>query len=885
MNSRMHAAVRAYRALLWMLLPRHVRGRFMSDAVDVFTDVARDARTRGPLAPWSALVAELPGIARLAVARRTETARDLYLPVVEEQTVGSSLSQDLRYAARALRLAPGFSIVAIVTLALGIGANTAIFSVVNGILLKPLSIREPDRVVVVAEAGSSPSPANYSSTSAANFYDWKNGSKTMQLAAMVQTSGTLTGKGEPQRLLGAAVHGDFFDVIGVKPIFGRIFVASDEVPENERVILLSHGMWTQHYSADTAILGKTLMLNGTPRRIVGVMPRDLRFPDGASEFWVPLRLSAEDRANHDQYYLTPIGRLRSGATIGQARAEMAVLATRLKREWPIYNSDLRIIVYPVVETMVSGIRTQLWVLMGAVGFVLLITCANLGNLLMARATARRRELAVRQALGAGRRRIAQQLLTESLLLASIGALLGLGLGKLFLRMILAAQATLSLPRVTDIALDARVLAFTLAIGLVAGLFFGTFPIWELGKARFSEVLRAGNKGSAASRGMRDVLVVSQLALAMILLTGAGLLLRSFSRMQQVDPGFSAAHVLTFSVTANGDATKFFPVALDRLRAIPGVSSAALITQLPMTGRGGGAWFNRIDQPVPAGKTPDGEIYRIVTPDIFTSLGLRIQQGRALETTDGPNVRSVVVNQALAAKYYPGEDAIGKKIYLGAPDNRVIDDATIVGIAQDTYDAGAALPALPIVYVPYTMVPRANSFAFVVRAEDDPRSLIASARAAIQSVDANAAIRDLRTMDDVVAASFAPARWSTTLLGVFALVALIITVVGIFGVLSFIVAQRTRELGIRIALGASSSRVQRLVVGRALTLAGAGLAVGTAGSLALTRWMTSLLFGVTPTDLPTFVTVGAGLLGMALLASYLPARRATRIDPLLAIRSE
>ena len=882
MNER-PAAVGAYRALLWIALPRHVRGRFMSDAVEVFADVAREARAQGPLAPWRALAAELPGMIGLAFARRVATPRDLYLPIVQEQSVSSSFGQDLRYAVRALRNAPLFSAVVVLTLALGIGANTAIFSVVSGVLLKPLAVHEPDRLVALGEGSPTSSPTNYGSTSAFNFYAWSEASKTMKMAAISGATMTFSGAGEPQRLAGTGVLGDFLGMIEARPLLGRFVLPSDQSTDAERVVVLSHALWTRQFGADPKVLGTSVTLNNIARRIVGVMPADFRYPDGAAEFWVPLRLTVEERSNHDQYYLQPIGRLNPGVTIGQAQAEMNVVAARLKRDWPVYNADLRIVMYPVLETTVSGVRTQLLVLMGAVALVLLITCANLGNLLMARAAARRRELAVRQALGAGRRRIAQQLLTESIVLALIGAGLGLVVGKGFLRMILAAQVKLNLPRVADIALDWRVMAFTFAIGLFAGVFFGTFPIWELGKTRF-EALRAGSRSVTGSRGMRDVLVVSQLALAMILLTGAGLLVRSFQRLQRVAPGFSVKQeqLLTFAVQAD---SSFLRLSVDRLRAIPGVRSVSLISQLPVTGRGGGAWFNRMDRPLPAGQTPQGEIYRIVTPDIFSTLGIRIQRGRSLEPTDGPANPVVVVNAALARKYYPDEDALGKKIYLGAPENRIIDNATIVGISDDTRDGGMAADPLPIVYLSRAYAPWATNLAFVIRADGHAESLAAPIRAAIKEIDPRATIRSVQTMRDVVSASFAPARWSTTLVGVFAAVALIISLVGIFGVLSFIVAQRTKELGIRLALGASSAAVRRLVVGRALALAAGGLTVGTVGAVYLTRLMTSLLFEIEPADPATMVAVGALLLTMAVLASYIPARRATRIDPLAALRSE
>jgi putative ABC transport system permease protein len=518
-------------------------------------------------------------------------------------------------------------------------------------------------------------------------------------------------------------------------------------------------------------------------------------------------------------------------------------------------------------------------------FVLLITCANLGNLLLARASGRRREMAIRQALGAGRARVVRQLLTESLVLALAGGAMGLLVGLAFLKLLLAAQATMSLPRAEEIGLHPRVLLFTLGVSVAAGLFFGCIPAWQLARARSAEALREGARGSAGRHWARSSLVVSELALAMMLLTGAGLLLRSFVLLQRVDPGFVPERLLTFDVSLRDPNPTFFPASLERIRAIPGVRSAAVVSQLPVTGRGIGAWFNRLDRPLPPNVKPTGEAYRVVTPEYFTTVGLPLEHGRLLTADDRKDNAAVVISEALARKYYAGEEPVGKEIYLGAPDNRLFDRATIVGVVGDTRDAGLGSDPLPTVYIPLAVMPTWPAFSYVVRTSGSPTGVAGSARDVIRRIDPSLPVRDLRAVDAVLADAVAPARWSTTLLGTFALVALLMAALGVFGVLSFLVSQRTRELGIRIALGAAPAAVRRMVVGQGLALVGAGLAIGLAGSAALSRLMTSLLFGVSPTDPITYGGVVLVLLGIAVVASYLPARRATRIDPIIALRAE
>ena len=881
-------AVRAYRALVTLLLPRSFRRDYADEMALVFADLHAEATRAGGARGLRALGAELPGLLRLAVReRRAERAERTHRAThsLEDRDMLASLAQDLRFALRSLRKSPGFVAVAVLTLALGVGANTAIFSVVNGVLLTPLALHEPGRLVSLGEAVTGGAPSDLASTSPGSFFDWQRQATALRLGAFAGSEGTLTGRGEPERLLGANTAGGLFGVLGVPPLFGRAIASADESESAERVIVLSYATWRRLFGEDRGALGQTLTINGTPRTIVGVMPPSFRFPDGATEFWVPARFEPAFRANRDQYFLQVVGRLAPGATLERARAEMATIAARLRRDWPAYNSDLRIVVRPLQETIVEGVRTRLLVLMGAVAFVLLITCANLGNLLLARASGRRREIAVRLALGAARGRIARQLLTESLALALAGGAAGLLVGKGFLALLLAAQATTNLPRADEIGLDVRVLLFTLAVSVAAGLFFGSLPAWQLARSRSTEALREGTRGSAGHQWARSALVVSEIALAMMLLTGAGLLLRSFALLQRVDPGFAADRVLTFEVARRGDDPAFFPATLERVRALPGVRSAAIVSQLPVTGRGIGAWFNRLDRELPPDVKPMGEAYRVVTPEYFATVGLPLKRGRLLTADDRRERPAVVINEALARKYYEGEDPVGKEIYLGAPDNRLFDRGTIAGVVGNTRDAGLGSDPLPTVYIPYAVMPMWPSFSYVVRTTGEPLAVAGAAREAIRALDPNVPVRDVRTLDAVLAESVAPARWSTTLLGVFAAVALVMAALGVFGVLSFLVTQRTRELGIRIALGAAPAAVRRMVVGQGVGLVAAGLALGVAGAIALTRLMASLLYGVSATDPVTYAGVAAVLVGVAVLASYLPARRATRVDPMIALRAD
>ena len=879
-------AVRAYRLLLRLLLPQSFYDEFAAEMTHVFAQLHADrVHARERCAALRALIAELPNLISVGIrerfgARVARTHRNR--SDHREQNVMESIAQDVRLALRTLTRNWSFTAIAVLTLALGIGANTAIFTIVDGVLLRQLPLADPQTLVAVGESSSD---GGLNSTTPGSFFDWESSSQSLELAAYYAVSGTVSGPAEPERLQGVRVVGGLFELLRAQPLFGRTLRESDEDPTVTDAIVLSHATWQRMYGADRGVIGRTLIVNGTPRTIIGVMPPDFRFPDGQAEFWVPARWDAEFRANRDQYMLAVLGRLAPGATVEQARSELATIAARLRSEWALYNSNLRIDVLPLRDVFVGGVRTRLLVAMGAVVFVLLIMCANLGNLLLARATSRRREMAVRQALGAGRGRVVRQLLTESTVLAVIGGAAGVLVGKAFLTLLLAAQATTNLPRVDDIALDGRVLLFTLAISVLAGLFFGSLPAWQLAQARSAEMLRQGSRGSAASGWTRSGLVVSELALAMMLLAGAGLLVRTFQMLQRVDPGFDASSVLTFDVSLPAPDPQFAPATLEALTAVPGVQEVAVISQFPVTGRGVGAWFNRIDRPLPGDVRPQGEAYRVVTPEAFGVLRIPLLRGRLFTTDDTRAQPVVVINEALAQKYYPGEDPLNKEIYLGAPDNRLFDSGVIVGVVGNTRDAGLSAEPVPTVYIPLAVMPEWPFFSYVIRTGVPPMSVANAAREAIRSADATLPVRNVRTGEQVLAEAVAPAQWSMTLLGVFALLAVIMAALGIFGVLSYTVTQRARELGIRLALGAAPRAVRRLVVAQGLALVMLGTAIGLVCAFALVRFMSTLLYGVEPTDPVTFAAVAVALMAVGALASYLPARRATRLDPVIALRME
>ena len=807
----------------------------------------------------------------------------------------SSLVQDVRYSVRLLIRTPGITLVALLTLALGIGANTAIFSIVNGVLLKPLAYPRPDRLYLIQHALIS-DRTQLGSGTPGNYYDVRRAARSFsQMAAFSQATATMTGRGEPERLQGVESAGSVLEVLGAAPAIGRVFTDADDRLDAPKVVVISHAIWQRLFGGRPDVLGQPLVLGGAPRIIVGVMPRAFNFPDTKVDFWAPAQLSGAERTSRTEFYLTIIGRLADGVSPGAARAELDSIMARLRAEFPEANGTVALDAQPLRDALVSGVSQLLWILMGSVGCVLLIACANLANLLLAKATGRGREIAIRQAIGAGRGRVVRQLLVESLVLALVGGAGGVLVGTLFLRA-LVAWLPAGIPRITEASVDASVLLFTLAAATVTGVFFGLAPALQLARRAPSSVLRDDVRTSTGRSPLRAVLVVGELAVALVLLAGAGLLFRSFLLIQRVDPGFATDHVLTFQVRMEGPAyakpaarIAFVNGVVDRMKGMPGVIDAAAGSYAPIVGRGTGAWFNIIARPLPPGTTPPAVPYRVVTRDYFRTMRVPLVRGRLLDDRDGlSGAPAVLISESLAQRFWPaasGEDPIGSRIYLGAPDNKLFDSATIVGIVKDVKLAGLGSSVTDAVYGLQTLMPWWRNFTFTVRTENDPAALASSARQIVRQADPSLALTSLQAMTDIMRTSIAPTRASMLLLVLFAAIAMVMAAVGVFGVMSYTVNLRRREMGIRLALGARPSEVRRMIVGDGMKQALLGVLVGVAGAVSLTRTMDSLLFGISPGDPLTLATAALLLLMTALLASYLPARRATKMDPLAVLRTE
>jgi putative ABC transport system permease protein len=803
------------------------------------------------------------------------------------------LRQDLRYAVRRLVKTPAFTVVALVTLALGIGANTAIFSVVNAVLLKPLPYKDPDQIVGIYHFAN----GRRSTMSGPNFYDLKKQSKTLQDAAVYTRSrAILTGHGEPVRLDGAEVSASLFDILGVPPMLGRTFRADDNEPGKTHVAILSHGLWQQRFGGDRNIVSKRITLDGVQFEVVGVMPERFSYPAGRS-IWMPLEYSDDFMIKQrGAWYLTGVGRPRPGVSIEQVKAEAETIGAQLAKQYPDSNDGVGLTVIQLHEAMVGDIRKTMFVLLGAVGFVLLIACVNVANLLLARAAARESEIAVRTALGAARGRLVRQLLTESLILSVVGGLLGLLLAVWGVDALVRMEPQ-GIPRLTDVGVDPTVIAFTIGVSVLTGLLFGIFPAFQSTKYGLSSALKESGRGALSSRSgsrMRTTLVVAEVALAVTLLAGAGLLIRSFSRLAAVDPGFRVDPALTFDLTLpdaryekEPQQVAFFDQLMPKLEALPGVQSAAAVMALPLNGNFVLTFEVAGRAPLPPAQQPAMQI-RVATTKYFQSIGIPLKRGRLFTEEDRIGTPKVVlITQSAAKEYFPNEDPIGKKITLGWGRGPGTPRAggEVVGIVGDTKDAGLAEPDPPQLYMPYRQWP-VQSMSIVLKTAVPPASLAESARRAVYSVDGNLPVSNVRTLEEIVARSISQPRFYMSLLAVFAVVAVLLAAIGIFGVLSYAVAQRTREIGIRMALGAHARTVLGLVVKDAMFMAIGGLIIGITIALPLTRLLVAkLLFDITPHDPITFVMVGALLTATALAAAYVPARRATRVDPIVALRAE
>ncbi|HET7697346.1 MAG TPA: ABC transporter permease [Vicinamibacterales bacterium] len=876
--------IRVYRLLVRLLLPG-VAARHADDMAETAARLAADARAAGSVALARYWLSEWRALARLAWSERSPRTAG-FMP--------SHLARDVRYSLRLLVRTPGVSGVALLTIALGIGANTAIFSIINGVLLRPLPLADPDRLLVVQHASMS-DRTQLGSLSPGNFFDVQRASRLLQpMAGCSGATVTLTGRGDPERLQGIVSSGSVLEVTGVQPAIGRIFTGADQTAGSPRVAVISHRLWQRLFAGSKDALGQALTLGGVPVTVIGVMPAAFAFPDPTVDFWAPELLTPPQRASRTEYYLTILGRLAPGATAGAARAELDTIMAGLRSAFPQANGGVVLEATPLSEALVSDVTQLLWVLMASVGCVLLIACANLANLLLAKAAGRGREIAIRQAIGADRGRVIRQLLVESLVLGLAGGAAGIAIGSVFLDA-LVAWLPAGIPRIAEASIDLRVLLFTVVVSVATGLVFGITPAVQLARKAPASALREDPRTATGRGPLRAVLVAAELALALVLLAGAGLLIRSFALMQRVDPGFSTDRLLTFQVRMEGPSyaqaparIAFVNAVVERLKTLPGVIDAAAGSNAPIAGRGTGAWLNILARPWPAGTTPPGVPYRVITPGYFKAMQIPLLRGRLLTESDGlTGTPSVVISESVARRFWGPDagDPIGAEIYMGAPDNKLFERATIVGIVKDVKLAGLGSPLTDAVYGLNTLMPWWRSFTFAVRTSGDPAALAPAARQIVRTADPRLAITALQAMTDIVNTSLAPARASMRLLTLFAAVAVLMAAVGVFGVMSYTVNLRAREMGIRMALGARPSEVRRMVVVDGMRHALIGVALGVGGAVWVTRAMASLLYEVKPGDPATLAAAAGLLIVTAAIACYLPARRATRVDPLIVLRTE
>ena len=800
---------------------------------------------------------------------------------------------DIRYAIRNLIKRPGFTLIAVLTLAIGIGANSAMFSAIYALLMKPLTFPEIERTVAIWETNRVNGRV-HDVVTVGNYFDWRDQSQSFDhLALYTGWGANLSGIDPPERLRGYLVTANFIDVTGLKPIMGRGFTAEENQPGTDAVAIITHSLWQRRFGGDPNIVNKTITVNNIQRTVIGVMPEHFNFPKGG-EIYAPLRLTPEVKSNRFLHGYYVIGRLKPGHSIAGAQAEIDNIMGRLEQQYPDSNTGAGATVYSLVADMVGAYDKPIWITMGFVGFVLLIACANIANLLLARASGRHKEIALRAALGASRWRIVRQLLTESLIVALIGGVVGVLVGFWgidALRHANPGDAAKYAAGWHQLGINVPVLLFTLGISVLSGLVFGLAPALQVSKPNLNDALKeSGRQTSASSQHLRSSLVVFEVALSLVLLVGAGLSIRSFLALVQANPGFNPDNVMTMKLALPGakyseqaQRATFFNDLVQRVRATPGVESAALVNYLPLSGDDMSDMYLVEGEPQPPPSQENIGGYRVATPDYFQTMQIPIVRGRAFTEHDQAGGHPVViVNEALARKHWPGQDPIGKRIrFYGEPDRTPWKE--IVGVVKDvTHQLN--LPAEPEYYLPFAQEPW-SGMTLVARTKVAPTSLAPTLRQQVWAIDKDQPVYEVQSMNDVWSMAASMYSFSSVTLGFFAVVALLLASLGIYGVMAFAVAQRTQEIGIRMALGATTSEVMKLVLKHGMKLALLGIGIGLAGAWALTRFMRALLVEVQPTDLLTFGVVSGCLLIAAFLACYLPARRATKVDPLVALRYE
>jgi len=808
----------------------------------------------------------------------------------------ADISQDLRYGLRTLLKNPGFTIIAVSALALGIGANSAIFSVVNAVLLRPLPFKNPEQLVMVWENATHVGfPKN--TPSPPNFLDWQRQNTVFTgMAAMAERSFNLTGVGEPERLDGRRVSANLFNLLGVPALLGRTFVPDDD-RSGSHVVLLGYSLWQRRFGSDPSVIGRAVTLNGETYTVIGVMPRSVHLPaygNWRDQLWVPIAFTNDETTERGTHFLDVVARIKPGMTLKQAQAEMETIAARLAKQYPKSNTRIGASVNPLHEEIVGDIKPALLILLGAVGFVLLIACANVANLLLARAAVREKEIALRLAMGASRSRLARQFLTESVLLAFLGggfglllALAGVHVLKTFVpSMILQIQA---------INIDGKVLVFTASVALLTGLVFGLAPAIHGSHPNLNESLKEGGRDSAVGKKgnrLRGLLVIGEVAVSFILLIGAGLLINSFLHLRNLDPGFRADHLLTMkvdlSVVKYPDGERrsvFFDEVLRRIRILPGVQSVAVAGNLPLTYNGDSATIAVEGVPDPPLDQWRDVIYRAIGPSYFSTMGIPMIRGRDFTDQDRADSKKVVViSEKTAQHYWPGQDPIGKRLKPGATTSD-IPWREVIGVVKDVRQNDFIAQPKMQMYLPYRQMKDLAANALVVRTSVEPMSLATAVRNAIWAVDKDQPVADIDTMDHIVSEAITRQRFSMLLLGIFAALALLLAAVGIYGVMSYSVAQRTHEIGVRMALGARRADVLQMTVKQGLKLVSVGMILGLVAAISLTRVLASLLYGISATDPITFICISLVLLAVAILASYVPALRATKVDPIIALRAQ